>query len=115
MAQNKSHITPGNIGEWLGSTGFIFPRTIAELLRFEKLYSDAQIDLGGCQIDPHKILAKLDNKAIAFTKTKIEPQQVLRMAARKGDSAIPKHIIDKIIKNQEKRKADDGGSQKEGT
>jgi hypothetical protein len=115
MAQNKSHITPDNIGEWLGSTGFIFPRTIAELLRFEKLYSEAQINLEGCQIDPLKILAKFDNKIVSFSKPKAESQPSMRMAARKGNSAIPKHIMDKIIKNQVKSKGDDGGSEKENT
>lgn len=112
MAQNKSHITSDNIGEWLGSTGFIFPRTMAELLRFEKLCGDVKTDLTGSQIDPLKILSKFETKVVSLKTTE---RTGLRMAARKGNSNIPDHILDKMMKNQKKPKEEDGGSQEEGT
>ncbi len=115
MAQNSLNITPDNISEWLASTGFIFPRTILELTRFEKLYRDVQIDLTGCLIDPDVILGiKPKGNIVSFdSKLKESREPQFKMAARKGDSNIPKHIMDKIKKNQDKRKQDDPGSEKE--
>lgn len=113
MAQNNLHITPDNITEWLASTGFIFPRTIAELARFEKLYADFKIDLSGCEVDPDVILGiKQKAKTISFdSKVQEAKEPQFRMAARNGDSNIPKHIMDKIKKNQDQRKQDDNGSE----
>ena len=42
MTQNKKHITPENITEWLASTGFLLPRNEVELERFEKLYGEIE-------------------------------------------------------------------------
>ena len=56
MAQNKKHITPENITEWLASTGFLLPRNEVELQRFEKLYGDIDFCLTGQEIDPEKII-----------------------------------------------------------
>jgi hypothetical protein len=115
MAQNNLNIKSDNITEWLASTGFIFPRTILELSRFEKLYGDVQIDLTGCDIDPDVILGIKPRASIislgAGSEELKEPK--FKMAARKGDSNIPKHIMDKIKKNQDKRKQDDSGTEKE--
>ena len=57
MTQNKKHISPENITEWLASTGFLLPRNKVELERFEKLYGDIDYGLTGKEIDPNKILA----------------------------------------------------------
>ena len=115
MARNKSHITTDNITEWMASTGFIFPRTILELKRFEKLYNDVQIDLTGHQIDPEVILGrKTGSKVILMSSTsEMKEETHFRMAARKGDSNIPQYILDKIKKNQDKRKQDDNGGKEE--
>lgn len=56
MAQNKKHITPENITEWLSSTGFLFPRNEVELERFEKIYGEEDFGLSGNEIDPEKII-----------------------------------------------------------
>ena len=114
MAQNNLNITSDNITEWLASTGFIFPRTIVELSRFEKLYGDVQIDLAGCEIDPDVILGiKPKANIISLNAISEEKEAKFKMAARKGDSNIPKNIMDKIKKNQDKRKQDDSGTEKE--
>lgn len=116
MAQNKSHITPDNMTEWMASTGFMFPRTMRELMRFEKLYGDAEINLEGCQIDPEKILGrKGDADVIQFPQEEKKENIHFRMAARKGDANIPQHILDKIKKNQDQRKKDDDGSKEKNT
>lgn len=116
MAKNNSNITIDNVTEWMASTGFIFPRTVAELARFEKLYEGYEEDSTGFQIDPEVILGKKQRTAIIplTPKTKAEEPK-FRMAARKGDAAVPKHIMDKIKKNQDKRKKDDPGAAEEGT
>ncbi|MGC4100882.1 hypothetical protein [Ferruginibacter sp.] len=116
MAQNKSHITPDNITEWMASTGYIFPRTLKELLRFEKLYSEVEINLEGSRIDPEKILGRKGNAQIIQLPEE-EKKEALRfkMAARKGDSNLPQNILDKIKKNQDQRKKDVDGSQEKNT
>lgn len=116
MAQNKSHITPDNMAEWMASTGFIFPRTMRELMRFEKLYSDVEVNLEGCQIDPEKILGRKGGAhVIQLPQEEKKEKAHFRMAARKGDSNIPQHILDKIKKNQDQRKKDDDGSKEKNT
>ena len=116
MAQNKSHITPDNMAEWVASTGFIFPRTLRELMRFEKLYGDVEINLEGSQIDPEKILGRKGGAdVIQLTQGEKKEKAHFRMAARKGDSNIPQHILDKIKKNQDQRNKDDDGSKEKNT
>jgi hypothetical protein len=105
-----------NVTEWMASTGFIFPRTVVELARFEKLYDGYQEDSTGFQIDPDVILGKKQRTAIISLSPETEiDEPKFRMAARKGDAAVPKHIMDKIKKNQDKRKQDDPGAAEEGT
>ena len=116
MAKNNSNITVDTMTEWMASTGFIFPRTVLELTRFEKLYDPYQEDSTGFQIDPDVILGKKERTKVISLTPKVEDQSPnFRMAARKGDSAVPKHIMDKIKKNQDKRKQDDPGAAEEGT
>jgi hypothetical protein len=113
MAQNKKHITPDNLTEWLASTGFLFPRNEVELERFEKLYGETDFKLTGKEIDPDKIL----NNELPERKTIQIPDSInqteiteYRMAARNGKE-MPKHIMDKIIKNQNKPKNDSSSSE----
>lgn len=114
MAQNKKHITPENITEWLSSTGFLFPRSEVELERFEKLYGEEDFNLTGKEIDPDKIIngtfreTKVEKRP---TEVKHEEENPYRMAARNGNN-LPKHIMDKIIKNQSKPQDDSSGSEK---
>ena len=108
MAQNKRHITPENITEWLSSTGFLFPRNEVELERFEKLYGDLNLDLTGKEIDPDKIInGTFKEKKTLKMPHSIKQEEIspYRMAARKGNN-LPKHIMDKIKKNQSKPKND---------
>lgn len=97
--------------EWMASTGFIFPRTVKELLRFRKLYNGVEINLDGCRVDAEKILGRKSSNQTFPSPPIAIPQPIhLRMAARKGDSTIPQHILDKIKKNQDQRKNDDDSS-----
>lgn len=108
MAQNRKHITPENITEWLSSTGFLFPRNESELERFEKLFSDEDFELTGREIDPDKILnGTFREKKILEMPPVVDQGEInhLRMAARNGHN-LPKHIMDKIQKNQNKPKND---------
>jgi len=108
MAQNKKHITSENITEWLASTGFLFPRNEVEIQRFEKLYGDIDFGLTGQEIDPEKIINNtFREKKILNIPADTNQNQIseYRMVARSG-KVLPKHIIDKIIKNQNKPKND---------
>lgn len=108
MAQNKKHITPENITEWLASTGFLFPRNEVELERFEKIFGDTDFGLTGKEIDPDKIINDnfRENKIVKLPDH-IKENEIseFRMAARNGKN-LPKHIMDKIITNQSKPKDD---------
>lgn len=115
MAKNNSNITIDTMTEWMASTGFIFPRTVLELTRFERLYNEYQEDSTGFQIDPDVILGKKQRTAIIPLTSMTIEEPKFRMAARKGDTAVPKHIMYKIKKNQDKRKQDDPGTTQEGT
>ncbi len=115
MAQDNLHIKPDNFTEWMASTGFFFPQTVLELARFEKLYDDVQENLSGSQIDPEVILGRKPKTKIV-TINPIEEEQSsfnFRMVARKGEGTIPKHILDKMKKNQDKRNQDDSGAEKD--
>jgi len=104
MAQNKKHITPENITEWLSSTGFLFPRNEVELKRFEKLYGEEDYGLTGKEIDSDKIINNtFKEKKILKMPDEIKKEEInpYRMAARNGNE-LPKHIMDKIKKNQNK-------------
>jgi len=108
MAQNKKHITPDNVTEWLSSTGFLFPRNEAELERFEKLYGDLDLGLTGEEIDPDKIInGTFKERKVLKMPDDIKKEEInsYRMAARNGNE-LPKHIMDKIKKNQSKPKND---------
>lgn len=113
MAQNRKHITPENITEWLSSTGFLFPRNEVELERFEKLYSEDDFGLTGNEIDPDKIInGTFRETKIVKLPTDINQEEInsYRMVARNGNT-LPKHIMDKITKNQSKPKDDSSESE----
>ena len=114
MAKNKN-ITPANVTEWLASTGFLFPTNELELSRFNKLYGELDEQLTGKEIDPERILKGLS--ASKVVKMNITPAieevfSAYRMVARNG-SNLPKHILDKMKKNQVNPKTDDSSSTEE--
>ncbi|MCC8423567.1 hypothetical protein [Mucilaginibacter sp. UR6-11] len=102
--------------EWLASTGFLFPTNELELARFEKIYAEEATDLAGFEVDCDQILARnLHAKIVRFEpKTKPENIAALKMVARKG-SSLPKHIQDKIKKNQDERNGGANGGPEKGT
>src|SRR5258708_39908101 len=103
MAHDKTHITTENIDEWLSSTGYLFPRTELELTRFEKLYAENIVGITGKEIDPDKILAEqFDQAKVVPLKAKQIKEEFTeyRMVARNGNN-IPRHILDKMKKNQD--------------
>ncbi|CAM3690630.1 hypothetical protein [Sphingobacterium prati] len=116
MAQNKLHITPDNITEWLASTGFLFPRNELELARFDKLYPEEAEDTSSFQVDFDKIFnGTLKTRTIPLKKEAEEKDIIpLKMIARKG-SNVPQHILDKMKKNQDGRSKDDNGASEKGT
>ena len=115
MARNSAYITTGNITEWMASTGFLFPSTVAELERFEKLYADEQVNLAGCEIDPEIILGYKKKSTVISMHAKQPAVDVpkYQMAARKGKGAISKSTLNKIKSTQDKRKQNDLGAEKD--
>lgn len=90
--------------EWLASTGFLFPTNELELARFEKLYAEEGLDMTGFKVDCDRILGKTLAAKIVRFEPEAKPENIasLKMVARKG-SNLPKHIQDKIKKNQDER------------
>lgn len=114
MAKNKN-ITPANVTEWLASTGFLFPSNEIELSRFNKLYGEMDEQLTGKEIDPERILKGLTPSKVV--KMNIIPSieeefSTYKMVARNG-SNLPKHILEKMKKNQMNSKPDDSNPTEE--
>lgn len=116
MAQNKIHITPQNMADWLASTGFMFPRNEMEMARFDKLYPEEAEDVSDFEVNCDRILnGNLKTKMIQLkSEAKEEDIMPLKMVARKGGN-LPKHILDKIKKNQDDRTKNNPGSPEKGT
>ncbi len=116
MEPNKKHITPDNITEWLCSTGYLFPRNELELSRFEKLYGDLNEGITGNEVDPDRIInGTTDTVIIKMPNTEAESNfSEFKMVARNG-AGIPKHILEKMKKNQDKAKNNDNGSSEKTT
>ena len=116
MAQNKTHITSDNAAEWLASTGFLFPRNEIEMTRFDRLYQDEGVDVSDFTVDCAQILAGALKAKVVKLESEAREQDIvpLKMVARKGES-LPKHILDKIKKNQDERSKGDPGDKEEGT
>lgn len=113
MAASKKHIAPEQITEWLASTGFLFPSNEIELQRFEKLFGEPDPNLV-YSINYDRILKNVFEDIDEIKKInplgEQEPKQ-LKMVARNGGN-VSKHILDKMIKNQQKAKGDDNGAEK---
>ena len=115
MAHDKNHITPENIEEWLASTGYLFPRNVQELARFEKLFGEGDQKITGQEINPDKIISggPETTKIVKMPPVDNSEQFIeYRMVARNGGN-IPKHILDKMKKNQEDSRKNDTGPAKE--
>jgi hypothetical protein len=116
MAQNKNIITSENITEWLCSTGFLFPRNELELSRFEKIYSEQDDSITGEEVDPERIIKGTTYNSVIKLNTFSEETDYsnYKMVAR-NNSGLPKHILDKMKKNQENGKQGDANGSEENT
>lgn len=104
-----------NFDSWLSSTGFLFPSNELELARFNKLYNDLDEKLTGKEIDPERILNGLTPSKVVQMNNPLtieEEFSTYKMVARNG-SNLPKHILEKMKKNQVNSKPDDNSSTKE--
>lgn len=114
MGKNKN-ITPANVTQWLASTGFLFPTNELELSRFNKLYGELDEQLTGKEIDPERILKGLTPSKFVtmnIASTVEEEFSTYKMVARNG-SNLPKHILEKMKKNQANSKSDDSSTSEE--
>lgn len=96
------------IQSWLAVSGIIFPRSIDEITLFNQLYKGYQFQNDPSLIDPDKIMhmtapiEKKDVKKITLSNLQQGIDEGLKMAAR-GKTDIPKEILEKMKKNQEKQ------------
>lgn len=106
MGINKSkHITFSNLDEWLSALGFSFPRNHAEEKIFDKLYAGFEHQLNETEIDPLKLLNELRNENC---ENNIHIEHNWKMAARNlEENGIPKHILEKMKKNQDDKSKND--------
>lgn len=90
------------LDNWLGSTGFLYPRTEIELDRFNKLFEEFDFQLDNQSINPLAIINNTfynESKTISMIENDINDEiENLRMVARKGDRNLPQHVIDKMRK-----------------
>jgi hypothetical protein len=108
-------INADNFDSWLASTGFLFPTNELELARFNKLFGDLDEQLTGKEIDPERILnGHTPSKVVKMNNAPAIEQDfsAYKMVARNG-SNLPKHILDKMKKNQSNKKPDDSSSEEE--
>ena len=108
-------INADNFDSWLASTGFLFPTNELEIARFNKLFSELDEQLTGKEIDPERILnGQSRSKVVRMNNqpTVEKDFSAYRMVARNG-SNLPKHILDKMKKNQSNSKPDDSTSEEE--
>ena len=108
-------INPDNFDSWLASTGFLFPTNELELARFNKLYGDLDEQLTGKEIDPERILNGLTQSKVIkmnIAHSIEEEFSIYKMVARNG-SNLPKHILEKMKKNQANSKPDDSSNSEE--
>lgn len=108
-------INADNFDCWLASTGFLFPTNRLELARFDKLYGDLDEQLTGKEIDPERILKGLTPSKVVkmnIASTIEEEFSTYKMVARNG-SNLPKHILEKMKKNQANSKPDDSSTPEE--
>lgn len=106
-------INTDNFDSWLASTGFLFPTNELELARFNKLFGELDEQLTGREIDPERILnGQTRSKVVRMNNEPSEEKDfsAYRMVARNG-SNLPKHILDKMKKNQSNPKPDDSSSE----
>jgi hypothetical protein len=115
MATNKKYqgkIDLNNLGEWLCSSGFLFPQNEIQLARFNELYADYDFKLKDARIDVKSIIdgnVCFNTRVFRIIKEdEIKDIEELRMVARKGQK-VPKNIIDKM--KQKHRKSNDGEEQ----
>lgn len=108
-------INADNFDSWLASTGFLFPTNELELARFNKLYGDLDEQLTGKEIDPERILKGLTPSKVVkmnIVLTIEEEFSKYKMVARNGGN-LPKHILEKMKKNQANSKPDDSSTSEE--
>ncbi|MPR37430.1 hypothetical protein [Salmonirosea aquatica] len=104
MAKNNVFPDSESLTEWMASTGFLFPRSVDELDRFNRLHGKAisgddrrstvsleRICSGKARPFPVERRAMEDEEKRAIEQ--------YRMAARKGGD-LPEHILNKMLNNQ---------------
>lgn len=107
MGKNRIDINAENLNEWLAPLGYLFPKNSWELEQFEILHGKYDYKLINNPIDVDAIIeGRIQSKAIEQIPLFEEEEnsfQQLRMAARKGE-AVPKEILEKMKRNQEKKR-----------
>ncbi len=103
----ESFFEEDNIQSWLAVSGFIFPRSNEEITIFNQLHKGYLFENDPSLINPLEIL-KMTSPIERKMDTRILPTQIqqsidegLKMAAR-GKTDIPKEILDKMKKNQQR-------------
>lgn len=78
----------------LRTSGFLFPKTIAEIKEYEKIYGTTSVILPPDLESPEFIYSK---KKIASKILKLHTEDNFAMAAREGKTGMPEEIKNKIL------------------
>ena len=109
MANKKRHIkSEADLLKAMRSTGFCFPTNDMEQKNSLKLspVDDSLIQEKASEIDPSEIwnaVRAIEYKKVEVSKPEIDYSQEWGIAAR-GNNKISKSALDKILKNQKKKK-----------
>ena len=107
MGKNRIEMNAENLTEWLAPLGYLFPKNSWELRQFEILHGNYDYKLIDKSIDVDAITeGRVQSKSIGQIPLLEEEEnsfQQLRMAARKGE-AVPEEILEKMKRNQEKKR-----------
>lgn len=106
LKKNSTDIKLEHLDAWYAATGFNLPRTVEELERFNKLYSDYNFQLTGRELDPFKIWNDENQVRIPDGHQATMHVELIqfKMAAR-GLKDLPENIRRLMISNQEKSNA----------
>jgi hypothetical protein len=110
MAQNKLFLDPKDITGWLASTGYLFPRNELELKRHNKLFTDNEdIKISDSSVSLDRIFSgKVRPFPEELSFSSYDKNQIIseyKMVARNGLEGLPKHILNKMLNNQNRNDA----------
>lgn len=110
MREKSNHnINSENLDTYLGSMGFLYPISEAQLDIFNILYDNFDFKLKDIHIDVDSIINNKITKKSVIQLNNYDPSEIdeLKMAARNGNENLSQDIIDKMYEKHRKKRDDE--------